>query len=150
MRLTSDEPWYLGAGTAIGVLAGAVQFLGLIRWPFLVATLANLYTDQTSSPATRESVAVVFQAFHQYVGVAVGEHLGYIFTSTWTILLCLAIIQTDLFPPVWGWLGILPALGVFAGVFEQSGFKAAGPINAISYIFWSLWLVAFGVSLLWR
>src|SRR5688572_33392457 len=29
-------PWYLMVGTAMGVLAGAVQFLGLIRWPFLV------------------------------------------------------------------------------------------------------------------
>src|SRR5262245_30323928 len=25
-------PWYLAVGTTVGVLAGAVQFLGLIRW----------------------------------------------------------------------------------------------------------------------
>jgi hypothetical protein len=143
-------PWYLVVGTAIGVLAGAVQFLGLIRWPFLVPTLADLYTNPKSSPATRESVAVVFQAFHRYVGVAIGEHLGYIFTSTWTILLCVAILQTEMFHPLWGWLGIIPALGVLTGVFEETGFKAAGLINALSYILWSLWLIAFGVSLLLR
>jgi hypothetical protein len=39
---------------------------------------------------------------------------------------------------------------VLAGVFEETSFKAAGPINAISYIVWSLWLVAFGISLLLR
>jgi hypothetical protein len=143
-----DAPWYLAAGTAIGVLAGAVQFLGLIRWPFLVTTLADIYTDPQSSQATRDSTAVVFQAFHRYVGVAMGEHLGYIFTSTWTLLLCLSILQTDVVPPLWGWLGIVPAIGILTGVFEETGFKAAGPINAISYILWSLWLVAFGVSLL--
>ena len=145
-----DVPWCLAVGTAIGVLAGAVQFLGLIRWPFLVPTLANLYTDPKASQATRDSVTVVFQAFHQYLGVAIGEHLGYIFTSLWTLLLCAAILSTGMFSPIWGWLGILPALGVLTGVFEEAGFKPAALINAISYLLWSAWLIALGVSLLLR
>ena len=143
-----DVPWYLPAGTTLGVLAGAVQFLGLIRWPFLVPTLAEMYTRPKASQATREAVEVVFQAFHRYVGVAIGEHLGYIFTSLWTVLLCIAILQTGLVSPFFGWLGILPALGVLAGVFEETGFQAAGAINAISYILWSLWLVALGIAVL--
>jgi hypothetical protein len=143
-----DVPWYLPVGTTIGVLAGAVQFLGLIRWPFLVPSLADTYTDPGSTQATRESVAVVFQAFHRYAGVAIGEHLGYIFTSIWTVLLCVAVIQTNIVHPLFGWSGILPALGVLVGVFEETGFKAAGAVNAISYLLWSLWLIAFGVALL--
>ena len=143
-----NVPWYLPVGTTLGVLAGAVQFLGLIRWPFLVPTLAEMYTRPKASQATREAVEVVFQAFHRYVGVAIGEHLGYIFTSLWTILLCIAILQTGLVSPLFGWLGILPALGVLAGVFEETGFQAAGAINAISYILWSLWLVALGIAVL--
>jgi hypothetical protein len=143
-----DAPWYLMVGTAMGVLAGAVQFLGLIRWSFLVPSLADIYTDPTSTQATRDSAAVVFQAFHRYAGVAIGEHLGYIFTSTWTILLCITIMVTDLVNPLFGWLGIVPAIGVLVGVFEETGFKAAGVINAISYILWSVWLIAFGVALL--
>jgi len=95
-------------------------------------------------------VEVVFQAFHRYVGVAIGEHLGYIFTSTWTILLCIALIQTNVVSSLFGWLGIIPAIGVFFGVFEEMGFKAAGAINAISYILWSIWLIAFGIALLLR
>jgi hypothetical protein len=145
-----DAPWYLVVGTAIGVLAGVVQFLGLIRWPFLVPSLADIYTDPESTPATRESVAVTFQAFHRYVGVAIGEHLGYLFTSIWTIVLCIAVVQTAVVNPLFGWLGIIPAIGVFIGVFEETGFKAAGAVNAISYILWSVWLVVFGVVLLLR
>ena len=145
-----DAPWFLVVGTVIGVLAGVVQFLGLIRWPFLVPSLADIYTDPQSSPATRESVAVAFQAFHRYVGVAIGEHLGYLFTSAWTILLCIAVVQTAVVHPLFGWLGIIPAIGVFVGVFEETGFKAAGAINAISYILWSLWMIAFGVAVLLR
>ena len=143
-----NVPWFLPVGTTLGVLAGAVQFLGLIRWPFLVPTLAEMYTRTGATQSTRDAVEVVFQAFHRYVGVAIGEHLGYIFTSAWTILLCIAILQTDLVSPFFGWLGIIPAIGVLMGVFEETGFKAAGAINAISYILWSLWLVAFGIALL--
>ena len=145
-----DAPWYLVVGTAMGVLAGAVQFLGLIRWSFLVPSLADMYTQPESTQATRDSVVVVFQAFHRYAGVAIGEHLGYIFTSTWTILLCIAIVQTDVVNPLFGWLGVIPALGILAGVLEETGFKLAGVINATSYILWSVWLIAFGIALLLR
>jgi hypothetical protein len=132
-------PWYLIVGTVLGALAGAVQFLGLIRWPFLVPALADVYTDPKST-----------QAIHRYAGVAIGEHLGYIFTSSWSILLCIAIIATDMVNPLFGWLGIVPAIGVLMGVFEEMGFKAAGAINAISYILWSIWLIALGIALLLR
>jgi hypothetical protein len=145
-----NAPWFLVVGTTMGILAGVVQFLGLIRWSFLVPSLADMYILPESTQATRDSVTVVFQAFHRYVGVAIGEHLGYMFTSTWTILLCIAIVQTELVNPLFGWLGVVPAIGVFVGVFEETGYKAAGLINAISYILWSLWLIAFGVALLLR
>lgn len=145
-----DAPWFLVIGTVIGVLAGVVQVLGLIRWPFLVPNLAEIYTDSGSSQATRDSVSVTFMAFHRYAGVAIGEHLGYLFTSIWTILLCIAIIQTGIVNPLIGWLGIIPAAGILAGVFEEAGFKTAGAINAISYILWSVWLVALGIVLLLR
>jgi hypothetical protein len=145
-----DAPNYLVVGTVLGVMAGAVQVLGLIRWSFLVPSLAATFTAPEAGQATRDSVVVVFQAFHRYAGVAIGEHLGYLFTSAWTLVLCLAFIQTGLVGPLMGWLGIVPALGVFVGVFEETGFKAAGAINAISYLAWSLWLMALGVVLLLR
>jgi hypothetical protein len=60
----------------------------------------------------------------------------------------MAIIGTHLVSPLFGWVGILPAIGVFIGVFEETGFKLAGAINAISYLLWSVWMIAFGVALL--
>jgi hypothetical protein len=143
-----DVPWFLTVGTAIGVLAGVVQFLGLIRWPFLVTYLAKEYTHPNATQAKRDAIEVVFQSFHRYAGVAIGEHLGYVFTSLWTILLSLAIVSTQRVSPIFGWLGILIALGVLIGVFEEAGFKAAGAINAISYLLWSLLMIAFGIALL--
>ena len=91
---------------------------------------------------------IVFQAFHRYAGVAIGEHLGYLCTSIWTAFIALALIQSPQFNPWLGWAGLIPALGIFIGLFEESGFKAAGLINAISYILWSVWLIVLGVTLL--
>jgi len=49
----AQAPWYLAAGTTLGVVAGVVQFLGLLRWPFLVNTLADLYTAPDDTPPPR-------------------------------------------------------------------------------------------------
>jgi len=146
--LASEDTPYMAVATTIGVLAGLVQFLGLIRWPFLVPYLAKTYFEPDATQATRDSIAVVFQAFHRYAGVAIGEHLGFLFTSIWSVFIALAITQSPLFNAWLGWIGLLPAIGIFIGIFEEAGFKAAAAINAISYILWSLWLIIVGIVLL--
>jgi hypothetical protein len=144
----SDDIPYMAVATTIGVLAGLVQFLGLIRWTFLVPYLAKTYFEPDSSQATRDGIAIVFQAFHRYAGVAIGEHLGYLCTSLWTAFIALAITQSPQFNAWIGWAGLIPAIGIFIGLFEEGGFKAAGAINAISYVLWSVWLIVVGVVLL--
>jgi len=143
-----DDLPYMTVATTIGVLAGLVQFLGLIRWTFLVPYLAKTYFEPDSSQATRDGIAIVFQAFHRYAGVAIGEHLGFLCTSLWTAFIALAITQSPQFNAWLGWAGMLPAIGIFIGLFEEGGFKAAGLINAISYILWSVWLMVVGVVFL--
>jgi hypothetical protein len=143
-----DQPRLAAISGIVGVLSGLVQAMGLFRWTFLVPSLAAQYTDASTTPAGRDAIAVVFNAFHQYVGVAVGEHLGYIFTAGWTILISLMMFSSPVFPPLLGMLGILSAAGILAGLLEPTGWKPAGAINAISYIVWSLWLIVSGVILL--
>jgi len=129
-----------------GVLAGAVQFLGLARWPFLVPYLAETYLDPQVSPAAREAAAVTFQAFNQYAGGAIGEHLGYLFTAVWTLLLAAGLHRVLRRP----WLadGALSALGIAAGMVEPLGVEAAGTVNAVACAAWSLWLVIVGLLVL--
>ena len=92
---------------ATGVLAGVVQCLGLVRWPFLVPYLARVDVDAT--PARREAIDVLFQSFNRYLGVAVGEHLGYLLTGGWTVLSGVALMQATNTP---AWLGLV---GVIMG-----------------------------------
>ncbi|HEX2618613.1 MAG TPA: DUF4386 domain-containing protein [Phototrophicaceae bacterium] len=135
------------ASVIFGTLSGLVQAMGLFRWVFLVPALAAQYNADTATPVTREAVSVVFHAFHQYIGVAVGEHLGYLFTGTWTILLSLMMFQVPLFGPVLAIFGIMAAVGIMTGMLEPAGWKPAGAINALSYVAWSLWMIIAGVIL---
>ena len=146
--LFAPAPWYLAVGTVFGIVAGVVQVAGLLRWPFVVGHLATAYAAPDATPARRDAIAVVFDVIHRYGGVAIGEHLGYLFTALWTVLVAIAIVATGLVPPLLGWLGLLPALAIFIGLFEEAGFAPAGPVAAIGYVLWSLWLVAFGLALL--
>jgi Domain of unknown function (DUF4386) len=140
--------------TVVGVLAAVVQFLGLARWPFLVPTLARKYDDPASTEAAREATVVVFESFHTYLGVAIGECLGYLFTGAWTVLVGIAMLQSSAFDAWLAWPGIAIGLALvvgsleFVGPFEEKGSKLAGAIVPIAYIAWSLWLVISGIVLL--
>ena len=140
--------------TTVGLLAAAVQFLGLVRWPFLVPYLARAAADPDATPARREAVDVVFQAFNRFLGVAVGEHLGYALTGAWTTLAGAALVQSDAVP---GWIGVAgivvgPVLIVcafeFVGPNERDGWKVAERLTPVAYVAWSVWLAATGIALL--
>ncbi len=131
----------------LGIIAGLLQFLGLARWPFLVPPLAKAYADPAITPSARDAIDVVFQAFNHYAGVAIGEHLGYFFTGAWTLLIGLAVWSAS---PWLAVVGLVAAIGIWTGLLENAGFKPAGAINAMSYIIWSLWLIALGIALILR
>jgi hypothetical protein len=65
----------LWVATVFGVVAGLAQTLGFLRWPFLVPHLAQTYLAPQASEVQRAAATMVFEAFHHYAGMAVGEHL---------------------------------------------------------------------------
>lgn len=145
--------WLAVLGAVTGVIASLVQFLGLVRWPFLVPYLARESRD-AGSQARAEAVDLVFQAFNRYLGVAVGEHLGLLFTGGWSILVGAGIVQSA---NVAGWLGVVGILiGAamalcsleFLGPFEPKGWRLAAAATPFVYVAWSLWLIGTGVALL--
>jgi hypothetical protein len=143
-----EAPVLLWVATAFGLMAGLSQALGFLRWPFLVPHLAQAYLAPGASEAQRAAAAMVFEAFHRYAGMAVGEHLGYLSTSVWTVLVAVVILRTAVLPRWMGVSGALLALGIAAGLAEPAGWALGGTINTFSYLGWALWLMAVGVTLL--
>jgi len=139
---------------ATGLLSALVQTLGLMRWPFVVPLLARRYVDSGASQTQRENVELIFDALHRYLGVGVGEHLGYLLTGAWTILTGVLMLGSGLFPAALAWLalpiGIAQLVGAleFIGPNEPEGWSVAERIVPVAYIAWSLWLIASGVALL--
>ncbi len=146
--LARDDTPFMPAATALGVTAGIVQMLGFVRWPFMVPMLVATYVNPATSEATRAAIEVTFNAFNQYAGLGVGEHLGYLFTALWTILIALAMPKSKIFSAWQGWLGLALALGILLGTLEPAGVQFVGAVNAIAYSLWALWLVLVGVTLL--
>jgi hypothetical protein len=141
-------------GVVFGVLASAVQFVGLIRWTFLVPYLARVADEVPPDSPRGQAVDIVFQSFNRYLGVAVGEHLGYAFTGIWSIFAGVALVQTSVVPD---WLGVIGIVSgplfllcslEFVGRDEERGWKLAAVLTPITYVLWSVWLLAVGVALL--
>lgn len=149
-----NPPAALAASSVvIGAAAALVQALGLVRWPFAVPELARRYAaaDGPEAAATRRSIEVVFATIHRLVGVGIGEHLGYLLTGLWTLLVAASVLTTSLLP---GWLGLIGIpIGVamlagsleFVGPNEERGWPLAGVIVPIAYVAWSVWLIGMGV-----
>ena len=148
-----DDPAIVPTAIVVGVLAAVVQFLGLARWPFLVPALARTYTDPASTPATRDVTKAVFDSFHRYLGIGIGECLGYLLTGTWSVLTGVAMLQSSAFEAWLAWpgiaIGLLLVVGSleFVGRFEEHGWNLAGTIVPLTYIAWSVWLIVSGLTL---
>jgi hypothetical protein len=144
------------ASVVIGSAAALVQALGLVRWPFAVPELARRYVaaDGPDAASTRRTIEVVFATLNRLLGVGIGEHLGYLLTGLWTILVAASIVSTAPVAPWIGWIGVPIGVALllgsleFVGPNEKTGWSLAGIIVPIAYIAWSLWLVAIGIGLI--
>ena len=141
------------SGIVIGSAAAIAQALGLVRWPFAVPELARRYVA-ADEPTTREAIEVVFATLHRLLGVGIGEHLGYLLTGAWTIIVAVSVASTDVMPQWLGWLGVPIGVALligsleFVGPSERNGWSVAGMIVPIAYIAWSLWLISLGLALI--
>lgn len=146
--MLEENTSYLGVATVCGILSAVMNFLGFIRWVFVVPHLASTYVDPASSEATRDAIVVVFDAFHLYAGFSIGEHLGFIFTGLWVGLIGRSMLKSNLFKPWLGWLGIVSAPLIIFGSFEGAGLEFAADVNVIGFLLWSVWFILTGLFLL--
>jgi hypothetical protein len=134
------------AALACGVAAGLAQAVGLSRWVFVVPGLA-------AAPPS-EIVTLLFQAIHQYGGVAIGEQLGQFFTALWVLLLAVAQARGGL-PMRWASaVGVVASALIFVCLseayatvlpFDPGPLALAAPVG---FMLLSVWMLITGVGLL--
>jgi hypothetical protein len=129
-----------------GVVTGLLQVMGFIRWPVLIPWLVESW--QAGTPL--EQVALLEGAFNRYVGMAAGEHVGFLCQAIWTTLLAISMLGRRLFDRSLAWVGIgigvlsfpmaMEPLGGFFAVFAV----VTVPVNSALYF----WLMLLAISLL--
>ena len=134
------------AVVAFGVLAGFAKALGICRWLFLMPSLAAAYTDPAASPATRDAIAVVYEAFNAYAG-GVGELMGVgLFAGVWTIVISVAALRLGW--TVIGYAGFGAAALLLSTLLSVVGIES--PILlTLSGILWQFWTLALAITI-WR
>lgn len=145
LRFWKDDYLLAALSIGVGVLAGLVQALGLLRWVMLVPSLAAIYVTPGASEIDRAMALALFDGANHYLGMGVGEHLGYFFTGLWTVLIAALLYRSNRLLAV---AGLVIAVGVVSGMLEPFGVPMTGAINAISYTLWALWTLILGIVLL--
>lgn len=144
------------AAAVAGILAGAFQAIGLIRWVFVVPVLARTYTAPDATAATRETAAVVFDALHAFAGVAIGEHLGQLATAAWAVLFASALRASNHIARWQTRVAQAAAALIVAGLVE--GFATVIPFDPgpwslatpVGFVVLSAWMVGVGLTLIRR
>ena len=138
--------------TTIGVIGLVVQMIGLLRWTFVVPVLANSFVHATDE-GTKAAAVIAFKTIHQFAGVILGEHLGQLFTITWTILISIVFNRLKLFPK---WINILGFVSAFIYLLAQAellatvmpGFPVWDLAGFIGSTLWLIWLMIIGFRFL--
>jgi hypothetical protein len=144
-RLSSTRAMHIAV--RVGIAAAVVQVVGLLRWPILVPGYAS---DAASGSAdVAASARDSFATASDILGTAIGETLGYLLTATWTALVIVALGRR--FAGRWFVvLGAASAGLVLVGVLSPLELPVVDSANFVGYVLWSIWLIAFGVTIIVR
>ena len=129
----------------VGIAAAVVQVIGLLRWPILVPGYASdaVSGNAATAAAARDS----FTTASDILGTAIGETVGYLLTATWTALVIVALGRR--YAGRWFVvLGAVSAALVVVGVLSPFGLPVIDTANFFGYVLWSIWLIAFAVTIL--
>lgn len=134
--------------TTIGIIGLVVQMIGLLRWTFVVPVLAADYVN--GNEAAQAASRAAFLTIHQYGGVALGEHMGQLFTIAWTLMMASTMHRLKMMPHWMTGLAIgasaiyaLAQLDLFATVIP--GMPVWDVAGFLGSTLWLLWLVLLGV-----
>lgn len=145
-RALTNKDGTLALGALIaGVLGGAWQAMGFIRWAVTIPHLAAAMADATGESA--HTIALMEGMLNAYAGMAIGEHLGFVGQGFWTLLFALAALSTRTLPRTLSVIGVVFGVGFLVASLEQIGLEAIGQLSTPLTAAWFAWIIMAGVSL---
>lgn len=138
----------LSLGKYCGICAGMFFIFGFMRWVFLVPYLVETYTSADPGGAAAATAEGLFRAFDIYLGLSMGEHMGFLFLSLMLGFFGITIIRSSLAPAWLGWCAMGIGLGVLYGNTEVFGFPLAFDVNRVATKLSLAWMVTLGIILL--
>lgn len=155
LRALDQRPVARALAITGGAAAGVLQAIGLSRWVFVVPALARLQTDPAATEAARLQAQSTFDMLNSWGGVAIGEHLGQIFTILFIAAAASAqSMHGSKLEKSAGIVGALAAgliaVGLGEGIALATGNDpgALGLFTVVGYMAFTLWLLLTGASLL--
>ena len=143
-----DEPMLVLAGL-FGILCGAFQIMGFIRWPIVIPYLADAMAAAPDADA-RTVISLIEEVMNRYAGMAIGEHLGFIGMALWTFFLGIAVVKQPFIDRRLGWTAIGLGLVSLTMAAEPLGgpFTPLGALTGGIFALWTTWLMLISVNLI--
>jgi hypothetical protein len=143
----------LGLATVFGIVGLVAQFIGLLRWVFVVPVLAQGYVSPEATEMTKEASVVAFQTVNQFGGVLLGEYVGQLFTILSMLFISVLILRERIFGAWLAWLGFV-ASGVYllaqTELFHtvMPSFPSIDVAGFAGSVLWLVWMICLGVMLI--
>ena len=81
--------------------------------------LATTFNDPSTSEIQKENIKLIFNSFHNYAGVAVGENFAFWFEGFWMLSLSIIVKRrSDIFPKYMSITGIILGTGMLIYTLE--------------------------------
>ncbi len=153
LRAGGRDEGSLAVAAALGLAAGLTQLLGFIRWTIFVPFLADAYADPATTPATRDALAVAYEFANRYLGMTIGEHLGWLFQGIWVVVLGVVLLRRQGALRWLGWVGLVIASTLLVGSLEQFQLGAEETLAILTSLgstAFPFWLIGVAVVLMRR
>jgi hypothetical protein len=138
----------LAVAAGFGIVSALARALGIGRWLFAMPFLAEAYVAPGTTDATRQTIAVVYDALNEYAG-GVGELLGVtLLGAAWIGLTSAALLRSRKFPNWLGILGLLAAVLLLPGLFSVVGLDVGTLFAVIGGNVLLVWMLALAVVLI--
>jgi hypothetical protein len=141
---------------SLGTATAIFQAIGFSRWVFTIPMIAHAYFAPNTSEPSKQALALMYDTLNRYLGMTVGEHLGFLSMGAWTMVLAWQFGKAGgasaRVSRILVWTGYATGVLTILSAGEHFGGGSApffAVLNIIANTVWIFWLVALAI-VIWR